>query len=568
MKTRISTILLGAISVCMLTVYMSGCKKTEIAISTTSDVNIVGYLDKHLDSFSLFRQILERTETSAFLNAYGAYTCFAVTNNGVKTYLSKIGAASVDAADLPTLKNMVKLHLLEDTITTAAFTDGKLPVITMYGQYLLTGVTQKYGVSSYLVNRQGFVLQSNIKTGNGIIHVIDNVLTPATLSLAKQLEAKPEYSIFLQAVKETGYYDLLNTNNNPDVNKRFLTLIAESNQALADSGIASYPALKAKYAQNANLTSDSNRLNMYVAYHILYGIKFLTDIIVTPSHSTLAPQEVISSKLDDALRIIINENNLNGVVEPGILIKRPNSDVQATNGVLHEAAAHFSVKFRNPTAVYWDVADFPEVRKLTAIFRKSAIQWDKPTAASEPLKDITWSLPINLTTSWFRYEYGTSSLTNFGAYMDCVKFPLGASSGGVRPLYFDFKTPVIIKGRYKVWICYRARAQSTSSQSETAISVDGEQMQRTVNFVTNRPSGNDADLESINYKRYTENTSTSWAGRLVGIVDIKTTERHTVRFTNIRGSQDENWLDMVHFIPVGQIQILPRFKPSGDTLMQ
>ena len=98
-----------ALLVTMLVVMVS-CKKTEIVQTTTEDVNIVGYLDKHLDSFSLFRQILDRTETAAFLNAYGAYTVFAPTNSGVRTYLQRIGAASVEAADLNTLKDMVLFH--------------------------------------------------------------------------------------------------------------------------------------------------------------------------------------------------------------------------------------------------------------------------------------------------------------------------------------------------------------------------------------------------------------------------------------------------------------------------
>jgi hypothetical protein len=50
---------------------------------------------------------------------------------------------------------MVRLHLLEDTLYTGSFTDGKLPVITMYGQYLVTSVVTTGGVSSYTVNRQG-----------------------------------------------------------------------------------------------------------------------------------------------------------------------------------------------------------------------------------------------------------------------------------------------------------------------------------------------------------------------------------------------------------------------------
>src|SRR5690349_6550327 len=80
--------------------YVSGCKKQDLTLTTTNDVNIVGYLEQNIDSFSLFKQILDRTENSAFLNAYGAYTCFAPTNSGVKTWLASVGAASVDAADL------------------------------------------------------------------------------------------------------------------------------------------------------------------------------------------------------------------------------------------------------------------------------------------------------------------------------------------------------------------------------------------------------------------------------------------------------------------------------------
>src|SRR6187399_2962152 len=153
----------GLLSIIVITVIIPACKKTALVTNTTDDVNIVGYLDKYPDSFSLFKQILDRTGNSSFLNAYGAYTCFAPTNSGVKTYLQRIGAATVDAADLNTLKDMVKLHLLEDTVYTGSFTDGKLPVITMYGQYLVASVASIGGVSSYIVNRQASVSKSNIR---------------------------------------------------------------------------------------------------------------------------------------------------------------------------------------------------------------------------------------------------------------------------------------------------------------------------------------------------------------------------------------------------------------------
>jgi hypothetical protein len=63
---------IGLIVVTAMMFSAPGCRKLKIEEATTDDVNIVGYLDKNLDSFSLFRQILDRTGNSAFLNAYGA----------------------------------------------------------------------------------------------------------------------------------------------------------------------------------------------------------------------------------------------------------------------------------------------------------------------------------------------------------------------------------------------------------------------------------------------------------------------------------------------------------------
>jgi len=216
--TRKSVLIAGLVFISLMYLVNAGCRKLEVVEKTTTDVNIVGYLDKNLDSFSLFRQILEKTGTASFLNAYGSYTCFAPTNSGVRTYLKNIGATTVETADMATLKDMVRLHLLEDTIYTNSFTDGKLPVITMYGQFLITSVVNRAGVSSYVINRQGSVVKSNIRVGNGIIHAIDQVLTPATKTISQELESKPEYSIFVQAMKETGFFARLNVVN-PDLSK-------------------------------------------------------------------------------------------------------------------------------------------------------------------------------------------------------------------------------------------------------------------------------------------------------------------------------------------------------------
>lgn len=541
---------------------LESCKKTEIVESTTSDVNIVGYLDKRTDSFSLFRQILDRTETSAFLNAYGAYTCFAPTNSAVTKYLAKIGATSVAAADLAVLKDMVRLHLLEDTVYTGSFTDGKLPVITMYGQFLVTSVANKSGVSSYVVNRQATVLESNIRVGNGIIHIIDEVLLPAAKTIAEQLAAKPEYSIFVQALQETGFYTRLNTVD-ANLATRWKTVIAESNRALADSGITTYAQLKARYSQTGNPALANDSLHMYVAYHVTEGLKFLGDIIGTATHETWLPQEVISVKLIDQ-EVVINEDEFNGVLEIGVRLDRSKSDVAATNGVWHDAKAHYMVKYRKPTALYWDVSSFTEIMKLPAYYKRANYNFARATEADNPIKDHYWGWGPLAGTNTLSYLYSaSSSITNYAYNSDVNMLPMGLPN---RPVWWEMKTPPIIKGRYKVWVCYRQQKQSSSSNMLCQVEVNGTLMQRTMNFTETRPAGTDAELEAIGWKRYTENTSNLWAARQVGVIDFTTTKQQTIRITPLVGTQNNNNLDMIHFIPVDENQILPRFRPDGTKL--
>ncbi|HMP92377.1 MAG TPA: fasciclin domain-containing protein [Phnomibacter sp.] len=552
--------LLAAISMAVLA--LVACKKEKFRIATTDDVNMVGYLAKYPDSFSLWKQILDRTENSAFLNAYGAYTMFAPTNSGVTRYLSAIGAGSVAAADINVLKDIVRFHLLEDTISTGSFTDGKLPVPTMLGQYLITGVNNAGAVSRYFINRQALVYQSNIRVGNGIIHEISEVLRPATKTLAATLEENANYSIFVQAMKETGFYNRLNVVN-PNPANRWYTVLAESNAVLAAAGFPSYAALKAKYSQTGNPANTNDSLHMYVAYHILGGLKYLGDIITASSHQTLQPEEVVSSKLVNQ-KVLINDDVFNDVYEPGVELVRDRSDNSTTNGVFHSTSGHFMVKYRAPQAVYWDVSSFDEIKKLPAFYRRQNYNFVKANELDRPIKDINWH--YNSASTTLTYAYSTSAGTsNRACFNDINILPIGPPA---RAAWAEYITPVIVKGRYKVWICYRTQRQSSSSVCVCNIRINGELMQRPMAFTDFIPAGTDAEREAIGWKRYTEVVDNNYAARLVGTIDIKTTERHTLRFEAVTGTQNTNNLDMIHFIPIDENQVLPRFAVDGTKIYQ
>jgi len=541
---------------------LESCKKEEYKLATTDDVNITGYFLENPDSFSLFTEILDRTETSAFLNAYGTYTCFAVTNSGVQKFLNDIGAANVGSADINVLKNIVRFHLIEDTIATGDFTDGKLPLPTMLGQFLITGVSNNGGVSRYLINRQALTFQTNVRVGNGIIHVIDNVLRPATKALGAELETKPDFSIFVQAMKETGWFAKMNLVD-PDPAKRWYTILAESNKALSDSGITTYAQLKSRYSQTGNPADPKDSLNMYISYHILPGLKYLADIITVSAHQTLLPQEVVSSKLQDQ-EVYINDDVFDGVLEPGVVLIRPNSDNSTTNGVWHTTSGHFIAKYRKPQAVFWDVSAFDEIMKLPAYYKRQNYGFVKANQEDKPVKSMDWHYNSASTTMTYTYS-STGSVTIDACNQDINMLPLGLPA---RAAWWELQTPVVVKGKYKVWGCYRTQRQSASSVNVNNVLINGILMQRQLTFTEFIPSGTDAEREAIGWKQYTALVNNNFAGRLLGTVEIATTGRQVLRIENVTGTQNNNNLDMIHFIPADDPQIFPRFARDGTKVYQ
>ena len=555
--------LAGSIMSLLLLIGLWGCTDEKLVFSTTTDVNMTSYVEEHPEQFSQLSKVLNLSGTATFLNAYGAYTLFAPTDDAFDAYLQEKGVASVEDISADDLKDLIRFHLLSDTIPSNNFTDGKLASLTMYGQYLITGAKNVEGETKVVVNRQANIIQSDVRVGNGIIHVVDAVLIPAQYSVAQLVENNPEYLIFTQALKETGFYDTLNIlpENNSNENQKFLTLLAESDSVLNVAGFPDYPALKARYCNTGDPMNVDDSLHKYVAYHIVYGAKYLADIATSQAQNTLAPLEVLTTSMTGTT-ILINDVVFMGTYEPGSPLDRARSDNSATNGVLNSVKQHIPLKVRLPVRIDWDVADQPEFRKYTAIFRKSTTTITLTKAAGDPFVDIDWQDGAMLFGPQYTWST-TSSVTSAMLYSDMLMI---ATGGPNRVLWWEFRTPLIVRGKYKVWIGYRWQKQSGSSLNVNQISVDGVVLPRLLEFTVTRPVGTDAELEAQGWKQYTESNSTNWGARLIGIIDIKTTGRHILRIQNLIGTQNNNNLDIIQFIPVDEDQVYPRFRPDGTLI--
>jgi uncharacterized surface protein with fasciclin (FAS1) repeats len=529
---------------------LTGCKKQALDYTTTSDVNIVDYLRRYPELYSEYVKVLDRTNISPFLNAYGAYTCFAPTNSAFKLYLESIGKKSTDELDTAALSNLCRLHLIVDTISTGSFTDGKLPSPTMYGQYLITGVNDR---GATVIDRQAIMVQPNILTGNGYIHAIDHVLQPATLTIAKAIEGNSKYAIFTQVLKATGFYDTLNIANNPDTTRRFLTCLAESDSVLRTIGINSYADMVAKYSKTGNPKNPSDSLYLYAAYHVFPALKYVADIVSSPSHLTLAPQSVITVTLSGQ-SVVLNEVTFRGVLEPGIAINRPSSDNSCTNGVLHDLSGGIVLKVRQPYRVDFDLGDQPEIKKLTSIYRRAG---KSQSFTYGQLRDVTWQN----TGSTVTYYVEGATTSNHYWWDDGFSFNMRLNVNR----WIEFKTPLIVKGRYKIW--YSIRRANHGQFIQTTF--DGAALPRVVDFVTGISSGLTAPVLEVNgYKRHmvnqTQNNNFSVYG---GIVDVATTDRHTIRLTCIKdagsGAANSCTMDFIQFIPIDDNQLRPLFNRDG-----
>lgn len=545
--------------IALLVISLWACRKQDLVIRTNTELNITGYIDSKPDDFSSFRKILSLTGTAGFLDAYGAYTLFLPNNAAVDSYLKSVGKTKVEDVDVNTLKDLVRFHLIEDTLTTSSFKDGKLPTLTMYGQYLITGTVNENGVTVRRINRQANLVQGDIITGNGIIHVIDHVLIPAQKTVAQLVESDPKYSIFTQALKATSIYDSLNKAP-ADNNDRRFTLLAETDSTLNAAGYADFDALKARFSKTGDPTNPNDSLRVFVEYHILPGAKYLADIVSASSHETLAPSEVITSKLTDT-KVVINDDDFNGKHETGITLNRAASDNSATNGVVHTTAPYtaagvtstgnLAVKVRVPVRIDWDVADFPEIRALPAFFRRAS------NVFARPVKLSTIQASDGIASLYYTYQ-GSAPVI----YGDYLNLPLGAP---FRTAAWTLQTPLLVKGKYKVWICYQYYRKSSSQKAIiNQISIDGVPMQRTFDEIAQRPTGTEADLEAQGWKQYINGvTDRKYNGRLLGTIDLPSTKNYSFQIKWVGGSSGDCHVDMVQFIPVDQNQIHPMVNPDG-----
>lgn len=322
--------LVTSLSLSSLLIFLAGCSD-DIDKSdryTFTGETIADYLQNNLTQYSDFYYIVGRAGFGGMLSSYGSYTCLLPTNYAVERYLvekDSIYHASLEAMQSgaisksdfvdtgihsPELKDLsdsmaqviARTHLIEKGFLTTGVKEGAIPKMNMNDRYLsILWRVDEGGKTQVVINNKSVIIKKDIAVENGVIQVLDAVLSPSTALLPDLIKAQDEMSIFAQALFMTGMDDSLRLVKNdkyayagkteqnfnkarqcpyPKTDYYKYTALVESNAVFQKYGISTlndlisfanewYGSSNYSHTDYEHYTSRDNPLNRFISYHLL-----------------------------------------------------------------------------------------------------------------------------------------------------------------------------------------------------------------------------------------------------------------------------------------------------------
>lgn len=207
-----------------------------------------------------------------------------------------------------------------------------------------------------------------------------------------------------------------------------------------------------------------------------------------------------------------------------------------------------------PMPIYWDPTAQPEMMALTDIYKDEV---ETVYFAQGELENIQWGGDNTSVAYWA----GTYPIQN-----DALELYLRPN---VIP-WAEFKLPRLIKGKYKMWVAYRANpyGQGIKVSFLQGSGFSPQYLEDTLQIgeYGRTPSQiSEDDLESTGFKWYTNTPETNrTVCKLLGIINVNSTGEHLLKMEALTNSRGRLWLDMIQFIPIDMDQRWPKFDHDGN----
>jgi transforming growth factor-beta-induced protein len=282
---------------------LSGCEKDE----TKPTQNIVELAQAQPNLTSLVTALTKFPDLVATLSGTGKFTVFAPTNAAFTDLLATIGQTSINDVPEPVLKSLLQYHVVTSgAVLSTQLTAGN--VVTANTESI--AVTTMGGIS---LNGSTKVLTADVKSTNGVVHIIDKVLVPASIAKFVNTVVEPAYFnknfttliAAVTAASPTVLQTLLNSSKK--------TLFAPTNAAFTAAGITTLPA--------------QATLDAVLTYHVVNG-----EVKAAQLPSSASPANNAITTLGGVF--YLSNRGSNGVFING-KTRVTATDIMADNGVVH-----------------------------------------------------------------------------------------------------------------------------------------------------------------------------------------------------------------------------------------
>ena len=288
---------------------LSACNGDDVGENfyTFTGETIGQYIKNRPETYSEFTQLLDTTGVMGLLNAYGDYTCFLPDNKAMQQFYQSKGKNALKNFSVAELKKIAFDHIIKNfAITTEDFVEGFLTKQTMSGRYVDIGISTDESGLVYTINSTSKIMDKDIEVHNGVIHAINEVVSPTDNTLVEAISNDEKFSLFYSALQATGLDQELSLIKDesyvpdpewvarenageiynyarvriPRERKYGFTALMESNETFAQHGINNLDDMKAyakkaydsMYPEDASISDVTNRknsLNRFIAYHLL-----------------------------------------------------------------------------------------------------------------------------------------------------------------------------------------------------------------------------------------------------------------------------------------------------------
>ena len=251
-------------------------------------------------SFKTLAAALEAADLVKAMKGKGPFTVFAPTDDAF---------AKLPKGTLQTLLKPENKKKLAD-ILTYHVVSGKVPaskVVKVTGAKTLNGQQVDVMVKKNEVSvDKAKVVKTDIECSNGIIHVIDSVILPATDTIPEVATKAGSFKTLVAAVKAAGLAEALS-------GKGPFTVFAPTDDAFAK--------LPGGTVETLLKPENKDKLAAILKYHVVSGRVYSSDAVKAKQAKTLEGNEItVSVKGDVAM---INDAKL------------LSTDLDASNGVIH-----------------------------------------------------------------------------------------------------------------------------------------------------------------------------------------------------------------------------------------